>query len=141
MQEERLNHQQKVAKLDFTKLKFKLILLGWKPQQADAGIRQYRNILLLWLKYGDETTLPPSEDIDEIWHNHILDTKKYQADCDFLFGKFLHHYPYFGIDDQTDRNDLNNAFANTKRLYIKEFGEPLLNVRFKLRPFIKSWFS
>ena len=50
----------------------------------------YKNYLFLKKKYSqDYDKLPPSVEIDEFWHNHILDTKKYRVDCEknfwFLF--------------------------------------------------------
>jgi hypothetical protein len=30
---------------------------------------------------------------DLIWHEHMLDTKRYAQDCGRLFGRFLHHVP------------------------------------------------
>jgi hypothetical protein len=36
---------------------------------------------------------PPSQDVDEFWHTHILDTEKYAGDCGSYFGRFIHHHP------------------------------------------------
>ena len=37
--------------------------------------------------------LSPSEEIDIVWHNFILDTKEYARYCIMKFGKFIHHVP------------------------------------------------
>jgi hypothetical protein len=33
-----------------------------------------------------EETIVPCMIVDEVWHQHILDTYVYAADCDRLFG-------------------------------------------------------
>jgi hypothetical protein len=93
---------------------------GWFRDDALETCEFYRNYLFLIKKY-DNMSLPPSEDIDEMWHNHILDTNKYIEDCKNIFGTYLHHYPYFGIDKKTNLNDLDNAFKNTQDLHYQEF--------------------
>ncbi len=99
--------------------------LGYKWLKKDAALacKLYRNFLCLNVKYKETNILVPSEEIDEIWHNHILETKKYAEDCMHIFGSYFHHYPYLGFDDETTRKDLNKAFANSQKLYFQEFGE------------------
>ncbi len=110
--------------MDLTKFVHKLTTrCGWQKKDAQKTAEMYKNYLILKLKYGGEHKLPPSEEIDEFWHHHILDTAQYQKDCEAIFGYYLHHYPYFGIDDKTDKSDLNKAFEKTQELYHKEFGE------------------
>ncbi len=36
----------------------------------------------------------PTGDVDEVWHLHILDTRKYLIDCHEAFGRFIHHTPF-----------------------------------------------
>jgi hypothetical protein len=64
----------------------------------------------------------PNREIDQVWHQHILDTSKYDEDCQMLFGRVLHHFPYFGIRNAGDRQDLNAAFGETQELFQKHFG-------------------
>ena len=63
--------------------------------------------------------------LDEFWHQHIVDTRKYAADCELLFGKLLHHDPYFGINGEEDRASHQRASEWTQRLWREAFGEPL----------------
>ena len=65
---------------------------GWSHADAEEAAQYYRNYLTLALKHP-EKTLPPSGDIDEIWHTHVLHTERYAADCDAIFWKFRHHVP------------------------------------------------
>ena len=117
--------------IDFSMVIDKIVSTkGWKKSDVEKICVLYRHFLFLNKKYMDAClSLPPSEEIDEFWHNHILDTHKYKADCDKIFGTYLHHYPYFGIDGKTDLTDLSNAFDKTQELYHKEFGDYICNVR------------
>lgn len=128
-----------IHSLDLSLIIKKMILSGWKRDQAEEAAAQYKRLLYLWKKYGNHTMLPPSIDIDEVWHTHILDTQKYQKDCDAIFGRYLHHYPYFGIDENSNQNDLNDAFERTKKLYREEFGKDLTRVRLDMKSVIASW--
>ena len=69
----------------------------------------------------------PSKDIDIFWHTHILDTQKYMADCETLFGKYFHHFPYFGMRGEKDRINLEEAFSETDELYLQHYGESPLS--------------
>src|SRR5262249_39319225 len=59
---------------------------------------------------------------DRFWHMHILDTRKYAADCDAVFGHFLHHFPYLGLRGEEDAKALDAAFAQMQALLAREFG-------------------
>ncbi|USN51165.1 MAG: hypothetical protein H6731_01775 [Myxococcales bacterium] len=135
-----------INNLDFSNIIEKLVhQMGWQKEHALQTCQLYRNYLILKKKFDHLYELPPSEDIDEFWHMHILDTKAYQKDCDIIFGYYLEHYPYLGIDNKTDLNDLSSAFDRTQELYEKEFGEgPIPKVRSflaKLKAFVKSEYN
>jgi hypothetical protein len=55
---------------------------------------------------------------------HILDTAAYREDCDEIFGRFLDHFPYFGMRDEQDAQALEHAYADTIDRYRDAFGEP-----------------
>ncbi len=120
-------------KLDLTNICNKLVdVFCWKPRQAAVISKLYRNYLFLIRKYCNTSfQLPPSHDIDDFWHQHILDTIQYKKDCDAIFGQYLEHYPYLGIDDKTDMKDLKNYFERTQTLHQQEFGKPIYVVRTK----------
>lgn len=121
-----------INSIDFSMVIAKLVCqFGWKLRHAEQCCHLFRNYLFLCKKYGNDYQLPPSEDIDEFWHQFILDTRPYQRHCLSIFGFYLEHYPYLGVDDKTNLADLNHAFANTLRLYEKEFNEPLYQIRNK----------
>ncbi len=93
----------------------------WSLEQITHAIEQYRLFLILNYLYP-QNAIVPSQIIDRVWHFHILDTAKYREDCQTLFGQFMDHYPYFGMNDESDRQSLKRAFMETKSLWFKHFG-------------------
>lgn len=119
----------RVAQLDFSMLKRKLMSRkhgeGWSLDQAKHVEREYRRFLILLNAHPGQEIVPTKE-VDTFWHYHILDTRAYSCDMIALFGRMLHHYPYFGIDDVTGEAELYVAFERTKALYELEFSEPMI---------------
>ncbi|OGT36659.1 MAG: hypothetical protein A3F12_00025 [Gammaproteobacteria bacterium RIFCSPHIGHO2_12_FULL_38_14] len=117
--------------IDFSMVVDKIVQTKkWKKKNVLKICEYYRNFLFLKKKYRDDgNPLPPSLEIDEFWHNHILDTKKYTKDCETIFGEYLHHYPYFGIDGKSTEADAQKSFLEMQQLYEKEFGEKIYRVR------------
>lgn len=115
-----------IAALDLTPIKFKSTRqedgYGWTPEYADRIEVAYKRYLTLHAKYP-ELMLAPDQDVDRFWHLHILDTRKYAADCETVFGYFLHHFPYFGLRGEEDAKALQSAFEMTQSLYASEFGD------------------
>lgn len=96
---------------------------GYPEEHLDVMEREYRRFLALHLAFPD-TDVVPCKLVDEIWHQHILDTRAYAADCDALFGEFLHHFPYFGMNGPDDARALQDAYTETLDRYRDAFGEP-----------------
>lgn len=103
--------------------------LHWSDHEINAALQQYKNFLFLKWKYGSHYQLPPSVDIDEVWHAHILHTKDYDQFCKHIFGTFLHHHPSEERDKHA-RHQMQILFdQQTQTLYQKEFGEFIYSVR------------
>jgi hypothetical protein len=123
--------------LNLDPIKFKIMDeeegLGWTANQVDEVEKFYRRFLFLSAKYP-EKSLVPSKHIDAFWHQHILDTQKYYVDSITIFGKFFHHFPYFGKRGEDDRQNWRNAISETNDLYIQHFKESTdkLTTSFKL---------
>lgn len=94
----------------------------WLPSEAQQCAQLYKNFLWLCKKHGAEA-LVPTREIDEFWHNHILFTRRYQRDCQHIFGAYLHHEP---SSPDEDPQALIRAFTHTKALYLSEFNQPLI---------------
>lgn len=94
---------------------------GWTLEFTQQIAAEYKKFLTLCL---ENPSLPvvPSSLVDKFWHLHILDTQKYQEDCDQIFGYFLHHFPYFGMRSEQDAKNLQQAWSDSCSLYRKRFG-------------------
>lgn len=112
----------KVAKLDFSMLKQKLGQeKGWSVEYQEEVEDLYRRFLALNITYPEQKICPTGP-IDEFWHAHILDTHAYEQDCNYLFGQYLHHFPYFGMRGAEDYAALLTAFDSSRELFIRHFG-------------------
>lgn len=98
--------------------------LDWAESRAKKAVRAYKNWLYLKRKYYSEL-LPPSKEVDHVWHLHMLFTERYHKDSNRIFGEYLHHFPYFGLRGKSDLNNLIRAFEQTKKLYQEEYNEEI----------------
>lgn len=96
--------------------------LRWQEKRARTAEKWYRRYLFLVVRYPQEAVVPTKE-IDEVWHAHILDTRKYFQDCEEIFGDYLHHFPYLGTRGDADKQDLEVAFLRTLALFELHFNE------------------
>jgi len=133
-----------IEALDLTPIKFKACRqedgYGWSAGYADQMEVAYKRYLILHAKHPD-LTLAPEQDVDRFWHMHILDTRKYAADCETTFGYFLHHFPYLGLRGEDDAKALQAAFLEMQRLTAEEFGEPTPAPRHEPRKDGAAWCS
>jgi hypothetical protein len=120
---------QAIADLDLEPIKVKLMHEasgeGWSLQKANAVEFEYRRFLYLMKTFPHEQTAP-LVDVDTFWHYHILDTMKYAADCEAVFGYFLHHFPYIGLRGEEDEEVHHRVGNRMKELYEATFGESYL---------------
>ena len=96
---------------------------GYSAEQLDLMEGEYRKFLALHIAYPD-AEIVPCKMVDEMWHQHILDTIAYRADCEMLFGCFLDHFPYFGMRGDADAVALLDAYGDTLERYEVAFGKP-----------------
>ena len=94
---------------------------GWSDEFAGRVETEYRRYLTL-ARLHSSKPIVPSREVDTFWHYHILDTQAYAADCEQVFGYFLHHFPYFGMRGPEDMDALGRAYDKTLELYEAEFG-------------------
>jgi len=79
-------------------------------------VLRYRRFLSI---AAEGVRVVPTEDIDRVWHAHILHTDAYARDCERVFGFFFHHNPI-----AAEHADLNEGdFAATGNAYAARFGE------------------
>ena len=96
---------------------------GWSLERAEAARAEYVRFLTLLQRRPGFMVIPwPNEegqdDLDQFWHQHILDTAKYAADCNALFGRMIHHNPHVLRGSGEERD----ATEKTQRLYARTFG-------------------
>lgn len=96
----------------------------WKlTHDANKIEAEYRQFLYLAATHPEDVIVPWSDALDEFWHTHILDTRKYEQDCMVIFGKMFHHDPHLPIGSKAQVDNFNN----TKKLYRETFGAKARN--------------
>jgi hypothetical protein len=116
-----------IAALDLNPIKTKLTHVesgeGWPHERVEAVETEYRRFLYL-LKTFPKVEMAPLKDVDTFWHYHILDTMKYARDCEQVFGYFLHHYPYLGMEGENGLELQQQAGERIRELYQATFKVP-----------------
>jgi hypothetical protein len=115
-----------IFELDLDPIKAKLMHEesgeGWSPEQADFVELEYRRFLCLMKQFPHEQ-VAPLVDVDIFWHYHILDTRKYAADCEQMLGYFLHHVPSIETPDDDAQAVHQRNGARIQELYAATFGQ------------------
>jgi len=116
-----------MEKLDFMQMNAKLISYnGWTIAKALEAEVLYKKWLALHKVYGELLEIAPNDLVDEYWHAHILDTQKYMKDCEVILGRYLHHYPYFGLTEDESQKELDEGFKLTQELFKAHFGHDII---------------
>lgn len=87
----------------------------WSPERFKTAEEEYRRFLALCREFPDRS-LGISPDADQIWHRHILNTRRYIADCEEYFGHYFHHTPVCKKEENFE------AQQETNRLMLEIFG-------------------
>ena len=118
-----------IAAIDLEMIKMKMSLPdegeGWTKDQCGDAEVEYKRFLHLNKRFL-KSAIVPTDVIDTMWHYHILDTRAYHKDSERVFGGYFHHFPYFGLRGNDDKQNLISSFENTTALYEQEFGEKML---------------
>jgi len=77
-----------------------------KANATDNDVEDYKRFLALrgamakHTKSCEMVLLSPTDNMDCMWHHHILDTQSYKTACELMLGNggFVHHDPYAGKD-------------------------------------------
>lgn len=94
---------------------------GWTQGHAMAAIEEYRRFCFLAVAAGHPIT--PSEEVDAVWHAHLLYTRDYwQVFCPHVLGRELHHGPTLGGHAEEAR--FYDQYAQTLASYQQYFGPP-----------------
>lgn len=67
---------------------------NWSVDFAERAIEEYKKFAFLAMTAGHPVT--PSDEVDQVWHLHLLYTRSYWEDFTRILGKPLHHGPTLG---------------------------------------------
>lgn len=110
--------KEEIGGLDFSKIHEQLkVRKGWSDAQIAAADAEYRKFLWLLAAYPGEMMVPWNVDMDDFWHQHILNTVDYTATCQKLFGKYINHTP----EDTGNASAQHRAARKTNERYTREF--------------------
>ena len=116
---------EKVQAIDLEPIAYKLVYpedgQGWSAEKTYKLIELYRYFLVLNEIYPN-ISIVPTKEIDKVWHAHILDTAKYREDCEKAFGRFVDHFPYFGLRGEEDAKNLQSTYQTSRALFMEHFG-------------------
>jgi hypothetical protein len=93
----------------------------WSQIQAQQACQKYLKFLHLLQLYPNHQLIPTQE-IDQVWHCHILHTRQYRQDCQTLFGEYLDHEPELDWQAAGHQTALT-ALQQTKAIFEQHFGE------------------
>jgi hypothetical protein len=91
---------------------------GWTIEYSIRAILEYKKFIFL-LSITDHP-LTPSDQVDQVWHLHLLYTQSYWEDfCENIIKRKIHHGPTKG--GETEKTKFTNWYEKTKELYLKVF--------------------
>ena len=120
---EKLFLKQHIRKLDLSSVRAKLMeKAGWSSERTFLVEDNYKRFLYaLGQIHAGEMISPPSDDVDEFWHQHILDTRKYREDCENLFGRYIDHTPQLTTEEQRRADERRRKVYDDHKLDRKSF--------------------
>lgn len=114
---------------------------GWHHEYTIRAIIEYKKFMYLLCVANHPLT--PSDQVDQVWHLHLIYTKLYWEEfCRDTIGRQIHHGPTKG--GGVERGKFTNWYAKTKEVYTVEFGDepppdiwPASETRFKEVNFLR----
>lgn len=92
---------------------------GWTLDFSLAVVEEYKKFMFLLCIAPHPLT--PSDQVDQVWHLHLIYTQSYWTDfCKNTLGKDIHHGPTRG--GQQEKNKFTDWYQRTKELYASTFG-------------------
>ena len=93
----------------------------WSDMHAERVISEYKRFMFLAMVAGHPVT--PSDEVDQVWHLHLLYTRSYwERFCGEVLGRELHHDPTTG--GRSERGKFAHWYDRTLESYRRIFGPP-----------------
>lgn len=94
----------------------------WDLPYTKRVIEEYKKFVFLALTAGH--LVVPSDEVDQVWHMHMLYTDEYwNVFCKEVLGRPLHHGPSTGGKQEHDKH--TNWYKKTKETYQQVFEQPV----------------
>lgn len=98
---------------------------GWTRDYAQRAIAEYKKFAFLTVVTDHQVV--PSDQVDQVWHAHVLLTQSYWDEfCPKVLGKGLHHHPARG--GRAERAEFHRLYAQTIASYRHFFGSPPIDI-------------
>lgn len=98
---------------------------GWTLAYAQRAITEYKKFAFLTVVADHQ--IVPSDQVDQVWHAHVLLTQSYWEEfCPKVLGKALHHHPARG--GRAERAEFHHLYAQTIASYRQFFGDPPIEI-------------
>lgn len=94
---------------------------GLQGEDLARAEQLYRQFLTLKSRFPGMSFVPPKL-VDAVWHAHITFTRQYFADCDLLFGEYLHHNPDVATADVMFEDTTVPAYLSEFGVNLKAYG-------------------
>ena len=95
---------------------------GWTMEYAVRTISEYKKFIFLLTIATHPLT--PSDQVDQVWHLHLLYTQSYWEDfCEKIVKRKIHHGPTKG--GENEKNKFTDWYEKTKQLYVDTFNTPI----------------
>ena len=101
--------------------------LNLDEEEAFDALGAYKQFMVLKAvcKDFDAMKLSPPPLVDEIWHEHILDTRGYRAFCDAAFKQFVDHDPDGVLDCGARRVRRERTLHKLKECFEDEYDKSI----------------
>lgn len=98
---------------------------GWTLDYAQRAIIEYKKFAFLTVVVNHQVT--PSDQVDQVWHTHLIFTQSYWEEfCPKVLKKTLHHHPTRG--GRAERAKFHHLYAQTIASYRQFFGSPPVDI-------------
>lgn len=92
----------------------------WTLRFTEKAIKEYKKFI--YLSCVSNTPVTPSEEVDEVWHQHLTYTKSYWHDlCRDTIERQIHHNPTVGGSEEDQK--FLDQYLHTLDLYAREFDQ------------------